>query len=176
MILDFPYIYEPVSCGYELILMVAILNYYGFDKISKNNLNDEIYGFPEKENTVEKITRISKKYGLNCISKKSSIEEIVDSITNNIPVIINLQAWSNKSSIDYSEKFDYNHFAIAIGFQDDNIIFSDSASIYRTFLSYEELNRRWHSKEGNDKYFDHLAIFISGKTPDFTNKKVKKME
>jgi len=176
MILDFPYIrqLEDYSCGSSCVQ--GILHYYGFDKVEEDDLISYLLVTSENGTNPKNIKKLFQKYGLNVISKKSNIDEIIENISNKIPVILNLQAWSDKEEVDYTEDYDDGHYVVAIGFENDILIFADPSHMYRTYLTHEEVNRRWHDKENENEYNNYLAIFISGRESEFSNRKFKKME
>lgn len=175
MILEFPWIVQSTNYTCGSACMTSILNYYGFDEVTEDEMSDELKSAPVRGTRPESFIRVAKKYGLNANSvMHTSINNIIQSIINHNPVIVNVQAWSDSDDIDYTENYNNGHYVVAIGFQDDKIIFADPSCLYRTFLTLEELERRWHDKETEEEYTDHLAIFFVGK-PDFSYSKIKHM-
>lgn len=171
MILEFPYISGPfipaVSC------LNGVFIYYGKNVPTDILIKDVTSS--AKKNKADDIVRVAKKYGFDCQKTSGDVNDIIDCIVQEIPVIINLQAWG-RPNIDYTDNYNFGHFAVAIGFEEDNIIFADPYCLCRTHLTHEELMRRWHDKENESEYNHHTMIFLTGKEPSFKLSTVKHME
>jgi len=99
------------------------------------------------------------KYNLKFDSRTMTIQDIKNYIDKKVPVIILLQAWNGKIT-NYTHDFHDGHRVVAIWYDKNKIIFEDPYSFERTFLSYQELEERWHAKEGNKKIIHHgIAVF-----------------
>ncbi len=67
------------------------------------------------------------------------------------PVMIMLQAWGDRAS--YRDHWEDGHWVIAIGYDMRGFYFEDpSISSARGFMSYRELDDRWHDLEGSDHH------------------------
>lgn len=181
-ILDFPVIRQSTLDTCSCASVQSCLCFFGF-----NHREGQIRSLMHVEkNTQEvhprKIVRALKHFGLKAIYKKMSIEDVIKSIENERPVIINLQAWFKSKNPDYSLDND-GHYAVAIGFcrKKRRIIFSDPASFHKTYLSWEELEKRWHDgnkQDSNGKLvwdYDHMGIVVWGKKPSYNSAKIIRM-
>ena len=175
-ILDFPTIRQSTLDTCSCACVQACLCYYGF-----NHREGQIRSLMRVEkNTQEvhprKIVKAIKKFGLGAIYRKSTLEDIMVYIDKGIPVILNLQAWYNSKTPDFSLDND-GHYAVAIGYDKKRrrIIFSDPASFYKTYLSFDELEKRWHDGESQSWDYDHMGIIVWGKKPSFRSGKIIRM-
>ena len=65
-----------------------------------------------------------------------------------IPVLLMLQA-RNDPKTDYTHTWDCGHWVVAIGYDREVVYFEDPCTKeYRAYLSYVELDDRWHDVEG----------------------------
>jgi len=86
--------------------------------------------------------------------------------------LISYLVYKNQKKIDWEKDWKDGHYVVAIGYDKNKLYFEDPSSPLRTYLSYDELNKRWHNQQKKEKYF-HYAISVYGKKPKFSlNKKV----
>jgi ABC-type bacteriocin/lantibiotic exporter with double-glycine peptidase domain len=160
------------DCGANSVQ--SVLAYYGI------NIREEFIlksAKTSKEGTpIKGIIKTIKKYGLKTTAKEMTIKNLKYYIRKKIPVILVLQAWTNKKKINWEKDWIDGHYVVAIGFTKDKILFEDPSSFNRTFLKYDELNKRWHDIDTNGKKYLHYGIAIYGKTPKFKSKKIIHME
>ena len=168
-LLDFPNLRQTsdYDCGAKALQ--SILAYYGIcideEKIMK------IAGTNKRSGTtIPGIIKTLKKFNLKFYSGESEIKKIKKQIDKKHPVILILQAWAKKPKADWENGWKNGHYVVAIGYDKNKIYFEDPASIFRTYLSYDELEKRWHNQQKNKKY-NHYAIFVYNKKPDFSSRK-----
>ena len=92
---------------------------------------------------------------------KNNIPKISTSLDyNKQPVIVLLQAWSEKELTDeqWKKTDDYGHYSIVIGITKNKIYFNDSLSFSKAWLTTKEFMNRWHG-DGKKRF----AIFVKGK-------------
>jgi predicted double-glycine peptidase len=86
------------------------------------------------------------------------------------PVILLIQAWGDPATYDQNES---GHYVIAIGYNEEELIVEDPAlRLVRGFITWDELESRWHSYGDGDKIYDHWGMAISepaGKAKAETN-------
>ncbi len=159
---DFPnfrqfFIYD---CGATAMQMV--LAYYGFDlRIKKIS---EIIGTNSKTGTsIKGFKKVAKEFGLKFKSGKMTVKSLKKYIDKNIPVIILIQAWK-KEVKNYENCWDSGHCVIPIAYDEDKIYFEDPASISITYLTKDELEKRWHDIDDNKKV-KNIGIAFYGKKP-----------
>jgi ABC-type bacteriocin/lantibiotic exporter with double-glycine peptidase domain len=175
--LDFPIIRQSTTYTCNCACLQACLCYYGIDK-REGELAKLMNVTAENSNEVhpKKIIKTAQKFGLKAEYLKLTKEDIIDYINDDIPVIVNFQAWSEDKDPDYSYgKDSEGHYAIIIGYDGKNFIFSDPCSFYKTSLSYKEFEERWHDGYPEDEDYDHMGIILYGKKPVFDSKLIKKV-
>lgn len=142
------------DCG--ATALQAVLAYYGIDERAGKIMKQ--VGTTETGTPIEKIKETAKKYGLKTEMAEMKIEDVKKYLGKKIPVILLLQAYGD------------GHYVVAIGCDKNKIYFEDPESIYRTFLTYEELEKRWHDVIAGKEYVNY-GIAIFGKKPAFDNNK-----
>ena len=159
------------DCG--AIVIQTILDYYGMDvredKILKLTRTNK-----KKVTQTRDIERVFKKYGLKTKSGKFTIEEVKKFIDKKIPVILVLQAWAIKKEVDWKKDWKDGHYVIAIGYDKEKMYFDDPATIWKTYLTFDELKKRWHDVGGlknKGKKYIHFGIVAYGKKRKFSEKK-----
>jgi ABC-type bacteriocin/lantibiotic exporter with double-glycine peptidase domain len=182
-ILDFPVIRQSTLDTCSCASVQACLCYYGFD-----HREGQIRRLMRVErNTQEvhprKIVKILNRFGLKAGYRKLTLNDLITYIDKGVPVIINLQAWYKTKDPDYSKDND-GHYAVAVGYDaaKRRIIFSDPACFYKTYLSYTELEKRWHDgdkvdSKGNEVWdYDYMGIAVWGKKSIFSSDKIVHMD
>ncbi|HTW96438.1 MAG TPA: cysteine peptidase family C39 domain-containing protein [Candidatus Methylomirabilis sp.] len=130
----------------------AVLAYYGQDvdeqTVMKMAGTTSRYGTPLKG-----IERTLRHFGLKLESKKMTIRVLKKYLDREIPVIILLQAWpaNLKQKIDWKNWWQDGHYVVAIGYDKKKIYFEDPMCNMRTYLTFKELQDRWHDVLGREK-------------------------
>jgi len=176
-ILDFPVIRQSTRYSCSCASLQACLCYYGIDQREKQLIDQMHINKETLEIHPIKIVKMAKKYGLKARYKKLSIDSLIYYINNNIPVIINFQAWSRAATPDYTTD-NNGHYAVVIGYDRNKriIVFSDPSSYNKCYMPYDELNLRWHDGLKEDYDYDHRGIVIWGLKPQFNSKKIVRLE
>jgi ABC-type bacteriocin/lantibiotic exporter with double-glycine peptidase domain len=146
------------DCGTKALQLV--MAYYGeevpYYKLLRKVKSHKRYGIPER-----KLANIARGYGFKVVSQnKCSLNHIKKAVDSKQPVIVLLQAWSEKELTEeqWKKTDDYGHYSIVIGITKDRVYFNDSLSFCRAWLTTKEFLNRWHG-DGKKKF----AIFIEGK-------------
>lgn len=175
-ILDFPKIRQAYNFDCGVSSLQSVLCYYGFDiredellKQVKDKSNNNILSNGADINA---IANVAKQYGLQSYIKYGlTYKHLIKLIDKDIPVIILLQAYGDKSK--YKTGYDSGHFLVCIGYYRNSIIFEDPSSFNRTYLNFKELSDRWHGLSDNNKPIDKsISIIITG-TPKYNKNKIK---
>jgi ABC-type bacteriocin/lantibiotic exporter with double-glycine peptidase domain len=168
-ILPFPELRQAYTYDCGAIVAEAILEYYGLDvregiilKIAKTTRA----GTPPR-----KIIKIFEKYGLKCKAGEFAIKELKKFIDKKIPVILLVQAWTFNKKVNWEKDWKDGHYVVAIGYDKKKIYFEDPVSLMRTYLNYNELDKRWHDTDAKGKKYIHYGIAVFGKRPKFNPKK-----
>ena len=137
MMLPFPSLRQTYDydCGSKALQ--ATMVYYGVeehqDRIMETARTNKEAGTP-----IRGMLRVLEKHGLQYESRAMTIEEVKRFIDKKIPVILLLQAWKENDK-DYKDCYDDDHYVVAIGYEENRIIFEDPSAFHRTYLSEEEL-------------------------------------
>jgi len=173
-LLDVPQVRQSFDYDCGAKVLEAVLVYYGIsareDKIFRET------GTSKAGTSPKKIQNVAKKNGLECTAKSMTIDELKTFIDKKIPVILALQAWSDKKNIDWETDWKDGHYVLAIGYDKDKIYFEDPANFVLTYLTYDELEDRWHDKSVNGKKYLQLGIAIYGAKPKFSGEKIIHMK
>jgi predicted double-glycine peptidase len=163
------------DCGVTALQQVLI--YYGIEKREDElikMLDTKKTSIEEHGTKMTKMVEVAKYFGLDAeILKNLTINKIKKFIDEKIPVIILMQAWRDYSADNLNWEKDYNdgHYVIAIGYNDTCLFFEDPASIVRTYLTFEEFEKRWHDMDDNNKTkINHAAVVIRGEVKFKSNK------
>lgn len=168
VILDFPELRQVFNYDCGALALQCVLTYYGFetreDQLLKL-LGTESTNIKEHGTDTTAIVSVAKKFGLKAeIVIFKSVDEIKSYINKKIPVILLVQAWTDKKNVDWKTDNKDGHYVCAIGYNAENIFFEDPSSFVRTYLPNQELLDRWH--DGSDvgkEIINNLGIVITGK-------------
>jgi predicted double-glycine peptidase len=173
-VLDFPSIRQTFKwdCGANVVQ--SVLEYYGIDQREESVIKSA--GTDQSGTSVVGIRRAVKKFGLKEVAGEMTVDDIKKYINKKIPVIIPLQAWTNKKKVNWEENWSDGHYAVAIGYDQKKIYFEDPSSFNRTYLTYSELNKRWHDEGMDGKKYINWGIAVFGKKPAYNSRKIKHMD
>src|SRR5687768_14274284 len=84
------------------------------------------------------------------VKRKMSDAALRKALDNKHPVMVMVQAWGDPKPPTYDGWTD-GHWIVAIGYDKQGVYFEDP-SLYcrRGFLTWKELDKRWHDVEGED--------------------------
>lgn len=152
------------TCGVQAL--ESVLAYYGCKGVRKDRLVD-CTGADANGTSIIGIEKTILHYGLRYDSRSMTIADVIRYIDNDIPVILALQAWSKVEGIDYSDVWDEGHYAVAIGYDDSVMAFQDPSDHNITYLSFEELLKRWHDKGIDGSVYTSWGIAVFGRKPRY---------
>lgn len=85
------------------------------------------------------------------------IDDLIEQIDKGNPVILAIQAWNTDENgeysmdLDYSQKWEYGHWVVAVGHNKDSIFFMDPSTAGNyTYIPKDKLVSRWH-----DYFYDN---------------------
>lgn len=164
------------TCG--AAALQGVLGFFGED------FNESQLAGPLKSNNkigtrYEAIAKFGRNKGFEVdIYKDATIRKLQELLDQKKPVIVLIQAWSEKPSIDYSNDWEDGHYVVAIGYDANNIYFMDPSTLgHYTFIPVKEFEARWHDKDSSEK-LHHFAMTLtraSGSGNDFAPAKVEYM-
>ncbi|MCX6163069.1 MAG: cysteine peptidase family C39 domain-containing protein [Ignavibacteriae bacterium] len=137
----------------------AVLAYYGED-ISEIKLLKKIKPSKKYGTKSAQIEKYFKNRGFTVHAGSMSIPELKKFINRKIPVILFLQAWGPEGT-NYKNTQAYGHYAIVCGYNTKGIILEDPAIFGKGFLSYKELEKRWHGEDNG--FLSQYGIAVWGK-------------
>jgi len=166
------------DCGASSLL--SVFCYYGIeireeiilDKLKAKHTDIVNCGIHTKA-----INDYAKEKGLQSQIKKGlTPEDLCKILDENIPVILRLQAWrEQKSPRNWEKDYIDCHYVVAIGYTKNSIIFEDPSSFTRTYLSFSELKKRWHSTDDEEKKDPQSVCIIIKGTPKYYPNKIVHM-
>lgn len=134
------------SCGAGALR--SILHYYGIDKTEEEIR--KIAKTNENGTKTKNLIKAARHYGLETKAKYNMDEQdLKDWLDEKKPVIVCFQAWGSKK---YYKTKDSGHYAVVIGYDDENVYFQDPQiqEKSRGHISWKEFIKRWHDKESSD--------------------------
>lgn len=168
-LLDFPLLRQTYEYDCGVIALQAILVYYGIevreDVLLKSMKTRKTYGTP-----ITVVLNSLKKYDLKFDSGTMTIKDLKNYIDKKIPVMILLQAWSDKA-IKYTKDYRDGHWVVVVGYNERKVFFEDPYAFERAFLTKDELNERWHAKE-NSKKMVSFGIAVYGQHPSYRSTEI----
>lgn len=173
-ILDFPVLHQTYGYDCGAKALQAVFAYFGLE-FSEEVLIKEAKTSKKEGTTINNIEKTAERHGFNIDSRAMAIKDIKKYIDQKIPVILLLQAWINNPKVNWEQEWQNGHYVVAVGYDQEKIYFEDPAAFNRTFLSYAELEKRWHDIVKGKKYI-HWGIALYGKTPKFDSKQVIHMD
>jgi hypothetical protein len=103
----------------------------------------------------ERLVAAAVRYGLSASARcPMSTGELKGYLDERKPVVMLGQAWGEEENetprASYLDVWEDDHYLVAIGYDRTGVIFEDpSLQGVRGFLSWEELERRWHARGPN---------------------------
>lgn len=169
VILDFVELRQTYNFDCGVTALQQVLIYYGIEKREDElikMLDTKKTSIEEHGTKMTKMVEVAKYYGLDAeILKNININKIKELIDKKIPPIILMQAWRDYSADNLNWEKDYKdgHYVVAIGYNDTCLFFEDPSSVVRTYLTFEEFEKRWHDVDDNNKTkISHAAVIIRG--------------
>lgn len=126
---------------------------------------------PENGTYYGEIIRYAKELGLDATAHhgmtKEQLKKLLDEGT---PVILSMQAYaSDPKSYDDPKDNSSGHFIVAVGYdKEEYFYFMDPSIVGRYgYLTWAELDKRWHENEGigKEEITDHMGIVLKPKNP-----------
>lgn len=160
--IDFPSLRQffSYSCGASSLQM--IMEYYGKD-VREEEVAKKVHT-TENGTNIDKMVEYLEKNNLkveHC--ENGTIDLLKEYIKKDVPVILPIQAWSEKKESGWQKKNNSGHFVVCIGVTSNGFLFSDPSCIMDSYLSNEELEKRWHDIDEKRKIVDHYFIAVKGK-------------
>lgn len=157
-ILEFPELRQVYNYDCGANALQSVLGYYGID-VNEGNIM-KLAKTKRSGTNISGIKKVLRYFGLKYKEKKMNIQDLKKHIDKKIPVMITLQAW-DKTNPNWEKVWKDGHYVVAIGYDKNKIYFEDPASEEETFLTYKQLNDRWHDIDTKNKKIRNWGIAIS---------------
>lgn len=167
-ILEFPDLRQDYDYTCGASCLQSVLMYYGFDAV-ESELVKKLGTTKDWGTEHTDIVRVAQEYNLEVEYGAMTVEQVKNYIDQKIPVILDIQAWS-ENNVDYSTDWNDGHYIVAIGYDNNGFIVEDPSDIGRQYISFDELNKRWHDIDKNNTKLYNLGIAIIG-SPAYTKNK-----
>jgi predicted double-glycine peptidase len=152
------------DCG--AACMETVLTYFGYDAREDHIMR--IAGTDKGGTSIDGLIKVAKKFGIKYkVCENMTIDNLKKCINHRRPCITPVQAWGNNARENWEDDWRYGHYVVPIAYDNRNLYFEDPASEKRTFLSCEEMERRWHDKDTSGKKLIHVGIMFYGKPERF---------
>ena len=160
------------DCGANALL--SILAYYNIDLFEEDIM--KMAGTDEESGTpIRGLKKVLDKYKIDHREGTFTVEDLKNNIDDGNPTLIMLQAWPYKEKSDWKNEWDQGHYVIAIGYDYKKIYFEDPISIKRSYLTFEDLQDRWHGWDDDDNKIYNWGIVIT-KNTNYRHNETMKME
>lgn len=173
-IIEFPEFKQISKYDCGATAMEAVLTYFGVD-IKEKNIMD-IAHTDATGTTIDGLIRVVDKVGLKHKLGTMSCDEVKKYIDKKIPVILLLQAWSLRPDTEWTKDWNDGHYVVAIGYDKDKMYFEDPWICARSFLTFDELEERWHGKVKGDDKQSHIGLVVFGKNGQYDPDKAIHMD
>jgi len=111
----------------------------------------------------ERVVAAARAYGLTVdVRCPMSLAELKSFLDQRKPVVLLLQAWGEQEDETprdgYRDVWEDGHYLVAIGYDRTGVYFEDpSLQGVRGYLSFEELEERWHDWGRNQEELNHFG-------------------
>lgn len=181
--MDFPHVRQSTNYSCGAAAVQSVIAYYENDMPRETEVMKWLHTVPcdvmNIGSAIQSVISFLTERGYTLEHKEYfTIEEVVQYIQRDIPVIVLMQAWAEQRPKDYSMTYTDGHYIVAIGYNlfQKRLFFADPSLETRGWLDFDELNARWHAVDETGKKVEHYGFAVSGKKPNFSNKVIKKIE
>jgi len=146
------------TCG--VAALQSILYYYG-KEFREDKLAEKLQADPMRGTQYPKIVEFARSLGLRVdVETSMTLEGLQTQIDGRKPVIVLIQAWPD-SPVDWSTDWKDGHYAIALGYDADNVYFMDPSTLgHYTFIPVPEFLERWHDADDGTR-LNHFGMTIT---------------
>lgn len=161
--IDFPNLRQTFEYDCGAKTMHAILAYYGINTNEYDVLRIA-RTTPKLGTSLHGILAVAKHFRLSARIEEMSLEKLKKYIDLKMPIILLVQAWPKHTVKNWKKHGADGHYVVAIGYDKNKIYFEDPYSILRTYLTYKELEERWHGWGDSRKVLRYnVGIVVQGR-------------
>jgi len=158
------------TCG--AAALQAVLARWGTSE-REDRLAARLHSTPEAGTHPADIVRVAREFGLAAELRDGlSLADLEAALAAGTSVIVDLQAWRDKTEIPWTETWEDGHYMVLLGADALNLYFEDPSLLgVRGVIPRAEFVDRWHDYEGDppldpaDKKYVHMALFLRGNGP-----------
>jgi predicted double-glycine peptidase len=162
------------TCG--VAALQSILYYYG-KEYREDQLAEKLRADSIRGTRYPKIVEFARSLGFRVdVQIPMTLEDLKKRIDGRNPVIVLIQAWPD-SPVDWSTDWKDGHYAIALGYDADNIYFMDPSTLgLYTFIPIPEFLDRWHDADDGTR-LNHFGMMITREPagPIYNPDRIKRM-
>lgn len=150
------------TCGVAAVQ--SILLYYG-KELKYAEIEKGLRPNPKTGTDHDSIINFIRSQNLSVtLHSWMSIQQLKNLIDQDIPVIVCLQAWKENRKTDWAEDWKDGHYAVAIGYDINNIYFMDPSILGQYgFIPIREFVERWHDVDKKERLF-YSGIVVIGES------------
>lgn len=181
-LLEFPELRQTYDFDCGSCALHSILLYYGnnIDEGTILKMLKNIEKKPEGADSgadIPDLIKIAEHYGIEVESRENmTIIDLVNAINSEWPILVEVQAYpDDPDELNWKEDDEYGHYCVVIGYDKENIYFEDPGSYKRTYMSFKEMDKRWHGYGEKDKIYNHWGMICKG-IPNFKANDVEHFE
>jgi predicted double-glycine peptidase len=158
------------TCG--AAALQAVLARWGTSE-REDRLAARLHSTPEAGTHPAEIVRVAKEFGLSAELRDGlSLADLEAALAAGTSVIVDLQAWRDRTDVPWTETWDDGHYMVLLGVDASSLYFEDPSLLgVRGVIPRAEFVDRWHDYEGDppldprDQKYVHMAIFLRGNGP-----------
>ena len=146
------------TCG--VAALQSILYYYG-KEFREDKLAEKLQADSTRGTQYPKIVEFVLSLGFRVdVQTSMTLEDLKRQIDRRNPVMVLIQAWPD-SPVDWSTSWKDGHYAIALGYDADNVYFMDPSTLgHYTFIPVLEFLERWHDADDGTR-LNHFGMMIT---------------
>jgi predicted double-glycine peptidase len=150
------------TCG--AAALHAICHYYGVGPGDEHIIAKDMAIDPRVGANPDQVIKAVRKYGLDHeVGQPMLIKELIRRIDQHRPTMCMLQAYGGR--LNYEDDWKDGHWVVAIGYDERGIYFEDpSQTLPRGYLTYPELQARWHDTGRRGRRIVYYGVSIWKKT------------
>ena len=158
------------TCG--AAALQAVLAYWGAEE-REDRLAVRLKSTPEAGTHPLDIVRVAREYGLAAELREGlSLDDLEAALDAGTTVIVDLQAWRDRTDVPWTETWDDGHYMVLLGMDGGSLYFEDPSLLgARGVIPRDEFVARWHDYEGEppldptDRKYVRMAMFFRGSRP-----------
>jgi predicted double-glycine peptidase len=135
------------TCGASALQ--AVLAYWGTSE-REDRLAARLRSTPEAGTHPLDIVRVAGEFGHSAELREGlTLDDLEAALAAGTPVIVDLQAWRDKTDVPWAETWDDGHYMVLCGMDNEKLYFEDPSLLgKRGFIPRDEFVDRWHDYEG----------------------------